>query len=1058
MEQNFNRRIETDLDLNGPHLTISSHPSDATVSDGATQTFSVTASATFPGNTGADDEGTLTYQWYEDDEGEIKKLTNETEGVTYSGVTTATLTLTNISSPAENGHKYYCVVDYTPAEKYGEGTKGTGHPINGTVTSNSATLTVNPYIQILSQPVSVDREYNVEGDISVSAVLSDSDYTDDIGYQWYRNNNAISDGRQTTTRIERGTVTEVIVEESEETYVVYNRYNYSYNNTFYHSSSAQTHAVPDTATNVKIKIAGAGGGRGGNDANAQGGSGGSGMYGEFNMTSAAGQTYTFYAGAKGSDGITGARDYFGGTGGAGGGYPNFGSGGTGGNSGPNGSSGGGGGGGGTSAVYHGSVSTPIIIAGGGGGGGGGSHVNLHGIEAGSPVSITYTSGYPKQQFGVHSWNGQAGKIIKYGDEGGGDANGELYITSGNATFTSYTQIVGSGPVRLQYNWSDMPNYSGRANDKIYIGNYATLEHPATRRGSNAAEFTLPGNAGSKNAGGWQEKGSSIYPDGGHGGHPCFCSDGGGGGGGGAGYVSSPGAGAGTGGAGGCDGVTGGTSGNGGESAYRTDYVAGHPSNGFNSGQGYVQLSYDYYVDVSETKTRTVVTQREVEKEIENSIPQNIDFSGTKGSTLTVKADYDTVENLKCIVSSPTATNSPVTTNTAQFSSFSNLANKNLYLEQVFWDNGTASALLATIDLNNGPVTLTLDDGSSGSGLNIFTCFYTTEDMYITVEMQGGRGLDYFQPAGVALPQGGLVYPGGKGGYGKIDMKIKANREFTVAGLFNGINTPYFYYKEYLIAVVGEGGQGGCFGAGGAGGGMSQGGFGYHGEGPKGGENGSSGRGKYGTANGGGGAPAGRQSFDGISNDAIYGPCYGTASSCNYISNVGWIGGNYAGQGWDNLACDSPSNRFCDGISYASYGGRVKATSKNNINGRSDSGYRDIDRKIKMRDGTFLNNTATIRRGFADIEGAFIATAGASRSGHVIDGLGGRGGNGALGGEGSAGGKGGGGGSGFLADFAYNKNIGVKEFDGVKFYSRSNSGKIDDGGAKVKISLDVTGNY
>ena len=269
----------------------------------------------------------------------------------------------------------------------------------------------------------------------------------------------------------------------------------------------------------------------------------------------------------------------------------------------------------------------------------------------------------------------------------------------------------------------------------------------------------------------------------------------------------------------------------------------------------------------------------------------------------------------------------------------------------------------------------------------------------------------------------------------------------------------------MVGCVGEGGQGGCLGKGGNGGGMSQGGYGYHGEGPKGGEDGHwttqqgvlrySG---YGTANGGGGAPPGRQTFDGRSNDAMYGPCYGTASSCNYISNVGWIGGNYAGQGWDNLVCDSPSNRFCDGVSYASYGGRVKATSKNNINGRSDSGYRDIDRKIKMRDGTFLNNTANIRRGFADIEGAFIATAGASRSGHVVDGLGGRGGNGAMGGEGSAGGKGGGGGSGFLADFAMNKDIGIKEFDGIKFYSRSDSGKIDDGGAKVKISLDVSGSY
>ncbi len=85
MEQNFNRRIETDLDLNGPHLAISSHPSDATVNNGATQTFSVSASASFPGVTSPDDSGTLTYQWYEDDEGVIKKLENETEGVTYSG-------------------------------------------------------------------------------------------------------------------------------------------------------------------------------------------------------------------------------------------------------------------------------------------------------------------------------------------------------------------------------------------------------------------------------------------------------------------------------------------------------------------------------------------------------------------------------------------------------------------------------------------------------------------------------------------------------------------------------------------------------------------------------------------------------------------------------------------------------------------------------------------------------------------------------------------------------------------------------------------------------------
>ena len=282
MEQNFNRRIETDLDLNGPHLAISSHPSDATVSDGATQTFSVTASATFPGNTGADNEGTLTYQWYEDDEGEIKKLTNETVGVTYSGTTTATLTLTGISSPAENGHKYYCVVDYTPAEKYGEDGKGTGHPINGTVTSNSATLTVNPYIQILSQPSSVDREHDVDGDITITAALSDSDYTDDIGYQWYLNDAAVSDGTIVSYRLRRYSVEDVVVETSTNVYEVVKRNNYSYNLTFYNSSSAQTWTIPSTASDIRIKIAGAGGGKGGEDAPWNiGGPGGSGIYGEF---------------------------------------------------------------------------------------------------------------------------------------------------------------------------------------------------------------------------------------------------------------------------------------------------------------------------------------------------------------------------------------------------------------------------------------------------------------------------------------------------------------------------------------------------------------------------------------------------------------------------------------------------------------------------------------------------------------------------------------------------------------------------------------------------------
>ena len=334
-------------------------------------------------------------------------------------------------------------------------------------------------------------------------------------------------------------------------------------------------------------------------------------------------------------------------------------------------------------------------------------------------------------------------------------------------------------------------------------------------------------------------------------------------------------------------------------------------------------------------------------------------------------------------------------------------------------------------------------------------------MYITVEMQGGRGLDYDQPAFVQLPnrEGIGKHPGGRGGYGRLDIMTKANREFTIAGLFNGINTPFLYYTHHLVAVVGEGGQAGSMGPGGNGGGMSQSGYGYHGMGGvtagSSGSDGHSSNGSWGSSKGGGGAPAGTQSY-GYARAA----CWTEPPICTYMSTVGYVG-SHAAQfgGYDQLACDSNQNRFCDGIMGSSKGGRVRSVSKNNINGRSNDGYYwDTGtypaggRKIWMRDGTILQNTATLpRRGFADIEGAFLATAGRRKS----DGLGGRGGNGAIGGEGSGGGQGGGGGSGYLWDQAYKNSAGgVGDFDGVRFFLRADTGKIDDGGAKVRISLDT----
>ncbi|HPD31199.1 MAG TPA: immunoglobulin domain-containing protein [Phycisphaerae bacterium] len=87
--------------------TITQHPSDQTVATGGTANFSVAAAG----------DGALTYQWQ-------KNQVNLSNGGHYSGVTTATLTVSNADS--NDAASYRCVV-----------TAGCG-----IATSNSATLTV----------------------------------------------------------------------------------------------------------------------------------------------------------------------------------------------------------------------------------------------------------------------------------------------------------------------------------------------------------------------------------------------------------------------------------------------------------------------------------------------------------------------------------------------------------------------------------------------------------------------------------------------------------------------------------------------------------------------------------------------------------------------------------------------------------------------------------------------------------------------------------------------------------------------------------------------------
>ena len=157
MENNFFRRIPTDLDLNGPVLEYTTQPSDASGDKDASVTFTVAAQALFPGDSGAEDGGTITFQWFEVG-GSTTGLTNAGQ---FSGVTTATLTVSDLRTPQDQGRKFYCEISYLQNNEYDSADSGTGTAINQPLKSDEATLSVNPELEIIAQPSSRQVGENV---------------------------------------------------------------------------------------------------------------------------------------------------------------------------------------------------------------------------------------------------------------------------------------------------------------------------------------------------------------------------------------------------------------------------------------------------------------------------------------------------------------------------------------------------------------------------------------------------------------------------------------------------------------------------------------------------------------------------------------------------------------------------------------------------------------------------------------------------------------------------------------------------------------------------------
>ena len=187
-------------------------------------------------------------------------------------------------------------------------------------------------------------------------------------------------------------------------------------------------------------------------------------------------------------------------------------------------------------------------------------------------------------------------------------------------------------------------------------------------------------------------------------------------------------------------------------------------------------------------------------------------SGTRTPNLTIRTDTLGLNRVKCIISHPTACNSPIITRIANFNVVS--AREILNFESVN-DNGDFSNS-GSVNLFNNPTTFSADPNNTTRSLVIYP---PEKDIRVRITLAAGAGA-----------QRGSR--GGTGGLSVFEYTLKQNTEYTLklgaatqptGGENGGGGAAYLYEKARLIAVCGGGGGSGTTGRGGDGGGIGVGG-------------------------------------------------------------------------------------------------------------------------------------------------------------------------------------------------------------------------------------------
>ena len=206
---------QIDLDLNGPILSFTTNPtgvgSTGVLSGGTgggTVSLTGIATATFP--TSSNNAGYVTYRWYEQGVGALS------DGTYITGTATTTLTLSNLITPNDSGRKFYVEADYIPSYYV------TGNATNDPLNSGIGTVTVDPLMEIVTQPTDVTVLEGADATFIIGASLTNGE--DDLTYQWQLDGSDVSNGTVTKSSVittVSGATTNTLVLNSDDSGITY---------------------------------------------------------------------------------------------------------------------------------------------------------------------------------------------------------------------------------------------------------------------------------------------------------------------------------------------------------------------------------------------------------------------------------------------------------------------------------------------------------------------------------------------------------------------------------------------------------------------------------------------------------------------------------------------------------------------------------------------------------------------------------------------------------------------------------------------------------------------